>query len=281
MKNRNLKYNYNSGLVTLGFKYCFCIYCLTLMPFNLLTFVTGTAFANSDKLVEYKLIQDNLTDSNDSSEQLKRQLWRSDITPTKDENDRKQQDELRQLIEQIRAIEIRPQEQISEPVVVPEILPVAEPNDVSITSEPVTKEKKDFEPNLPYTPISNETLQMLRNLSQNPQQIDNPLELGEVLFRNGDHKEAVLFYKEALKRVGPNDPNAALDRAWLLFQAGNCLRNNNMAEAAKMYGQLITEYPNSLWAGIALIQSQFIAWHQKDEPQKLINENKQQNIQIK
>lgn len=281
MKNKNSKYDNNSGLVIISLKYCCYIFCLTLMPFNLLTFVTGVAYANSEKLVEYKLTQDNLSDSNDSSEQLKRQLWKSDITPVTDENDRGKSGELKQLIEQIRSIKIQPQEQTPKLVVPPKIIPANEPNGISdVTIESAMQEEKDSEPNLPYTPISSETVKMLRSLSQNPQKIDNPLELGELLFRNGNYKEAVLFYREALNRADSNRPDASMDRAWLLFQTGNCLRNSDMDQAEKMYSQLITEFPNSLWADMAVVQTQFIAWYKKDEPQKLVNQNKPKNIRI-
>jgi len=271
---------YNSSLVIITLKYCY-IFCLTLMPFDLLTFVKGSAYATSEKLVEYKLTQDNLSDSNDSSEQLKRQLWKSDITVVTDKDNQKKSSELRQLIEQVRAIEIQSQNQTPKLVVPPKIIPATEPNDISpITIDPEIQEKKITEPNLPYIPISSETLKMLRGLSQNPQQIDNPLELGELLFRNGKYKEAVLFYREALNRADSNNPDASMDRAWLLFQTGNCLRNSDMDEAEKMYSQLITEFPNSLWADMAVVQCHFIAWYKKDEPQKMINQNKPKNIRI-
>ena len=281
MKYENSKYGNYSGLPTPGFKYCLYLICLTLIPFNLLSFVTGTASANPEKLVEYKITQDNLSDSNDPNVPLTRQLWKSDITPVTGEKDRNKTDELKELIEKIRAIEVQPQEQTPKMIAAPKITPAVEPNDVSpVTAEPAAKEKISFEPNLPYTPISGETLKMLGSLSQNPQQIENPMELGELLFRNGNYKEAVLFYREALIRTSPTNPGAAMDRAWLLFQIGNCLRNSDMPGAAKMYGQLVTEFPNSLWARMAMVQNQFITWYQKDEPKKIINENKSRNIVI-
>jgi tetratricopeptide (TPR) repeat protein len=273
MKNEKFKYYIDSSLATSAFKYCLYVLCLTLMPFDLLSFVTGTASANSEQLVEYKLTQDNFTDSNDSSVSLKRQLWKSDITPIASEKDRNKKDELKELIEQIRAIEVQPQEQAPKLVAPPKIIPAAEPDVSEVTSEPVVQKKPEYEPNLTYTPISSETLKILGNLSQNPKQIDNPMELGEMLFHNGNYKEAVLFYQEALIRTESNNPDTAMNRAWILFQTGNCLRNSDMPGAAKIYGQLITEFPNSLWARMAMVQSQFITWYQKDEPQKLINDN--------
>jgi hypothetical protein len=42
----------------------------------------------------------------------------------------------------------------------------------------------------------------------------------------------------------------------------------------KMYGQLITEYPNSQWRELAEARSKLLDWYQKDEPHKLIAEQK-------
>ena len=282
MKNKSLKYGCDIYFSSLGLKYLFFIYCLMLLPFDLLIFVTGTACANSEKLVEYELPQDNTSDSNDSSDQLKRQLWLSDITPAKDEKGMNTSMELSRLIQQIRAIEFTPQEKTPTPVFVPDTVTTTEPNEAApVTAIPIKKEKTELEPKLPYLPISDKTLQMLRKLSNNPVKIDNPFELSEILFISGNLGEAATFYQEALNRTDQNDPNSAMDRAWFLFQKGNCLRNNDRITAANLYRQLITEYPGSLWAEVAQIQSQFITWCQKDEPQKLIDENKQQKIGIK
>jgi hypothetical protein len=46
-----------------------------------------------------------------------------------------------------------------------------------------------------------------------------------------------------------------------------------MPGAAETYGRLITEFPNSLWAQMSIVQSRFINWYQKDEPQKFINDS--------
>ena len=136
---------------------------------------------------------------------------------------------------------------------------------------------------LPNEPINNETLQKLRNLAQEPEKIANPLELGEILFVNGNVKEAAMFYSEALKRKDPNEISVSEDRAWILFQIGNCLRSDDMPAAAKMYQQLLTEYPNSPWAILATARNNLIAWYMRDEPFKLIQQvkragSKQDNI---
>jgi tetratricopeptide (TPR) repeat protein len=211
----------------------------------------------------------------DPNSHLQRQLWRAAISIAKVEQDNRSKNELKRVIERIRSIEFKPREQPREPVVVVEPSPTTEPNktapDAAVPEEP---EKKEAKPKLPYGPISEQTLQMLRSLSQHPEKLDNPFELAEILFLNGSLKEATVFYREALNRKSPNDAGSAQDRAWILFQIGNCLRNDDLSTALNMYRQLITEYPDSPWVDLAKTQCQLIAWYQKDEPRKLIAECK-------
>ena len=117
-------------------------------------------------------------------------------------------------------------------------------------------------------------MQILRSLVQHPEKLDNPLELGEILFLSGNLKEASIVYVEALNRKDPNDAGSSLDRAWILFQIGNCLRDDDMPAAAKMYQRLLTEYPNSPWADLAKARSILIDWYLKEEPVKLVAEIK-------
>ncbi len=116
---------------------------------------------------------------------------------------------------------------------------------------------------------------MLRDLSKHPEKVDNPFELGETLFLSGNLKEAAVFYTEALDRTEPNDVDPSGNRAWMLIQAGNCLRNSDRPAAAKMYALLLTEYPNSPWALMAQTQAQLIDWYLRAEPAKLIAEKEQ------
>ena len=278
MKNRNTKYNYDSQLkshASLSFKLYFYIACFTFLSFRLLTSLTGIAYANSAVEKDRELSQSSVITSKDPNNIHGLELRRADISIAKGQIDTKSRNQLKQMIEQIRSIEFKPQQQAPEPVIVPEKAPVIEPNE-TVPDVPVQKEKakQEVKPRLPYEPITDETLQMLINLAQEPEKLDNPLELGEIVFVNGNVKEASMFYLEALKRKDPNDVSVSRDRAWILFQIGNCLRNDDLPTAAKMYQQLLTEYPNSPWAGLATAQSNLIAWYSKDEPAKLIAEVK-------
>jgi tetratricopeptide (TPR) repeat protein len=211
----------------------------------------------------------------DPNNHLQRQLWQAAISIGKVEQDNESKNELKRMIEQIRSIEFKPRKQPPKPFIVVEAPPATEPNetapDTAVSKEP---EEKETRPKLPYEPITDQTLQLLEDLSQHPDELDKPFELAEVLFLNGSLKEATVFYREALNRKSPDNAGSAQDRAWILFQIGSCLRNDDLPTALNIYRQLVTEYPESLWTDLAKNQCQLITWYLKDEPRKLIAECK-------
>ena len=210
----------------------------------------------------------------DPNSNLRRQLWQADISIDKGRKDTTAKDELERMIEQIRSIKLDTEEekQTFEPIIVSEVLPIDDPN--KALSDTKELEEKQVELKLPYEPITDQTLQILKNLSQHPENLHNPFELGETLFLSGNLKEAAVFYKEALKKKSSDDAGLAQDRAWILFQMGNCLRSDDPPTAGKIYEQLIMEHSNSLWKDLADARNKLLDWYQKDEPRKLIAERK-------
>ena len=287
MKNGGKKINYDSQLKSsayLSFRLYFYIACFMFLSFRLLTSLTGVAFANSAAGNGRKISQSGILTSIDPNNVNGLELLRADMSVANGRNDTKSKDQLEKIIEQIRSVEFEPQKQAPEPVIVPEKTPVIEPNE-TVPEAPVQQVtvKKEAKPRPPNEPITEETLQMLRNLAKEPEKLANlplgtpggALELGEILYVTGNVKEAAMFYSEALKRREPNDVGVSRDRAWILFQIGNCLRNDDMPAAAKMYQQLLTEYPNSPWTEVATARNNLIAWYLKDEPLKLVLQVKQ------
>ncbi len=279
MKNSRKKFNYDLRLKSpafLSFRLYFYIACFMFLSFRLATSLTGVACANSAADNGQKLAKSSVSTSIDRNNANVLELLQAGMSVTYSNNDTKSKDQLKTIIEQIRSVEFGAQKPVPEPVTVPEQLSTVEPNE-TIVDVPVQKEtaKQEAKPRLPNEPIADETLQMLKSLAQEPQKLANPLELGEVLFVSGNLKEAAVFYSEALKRKDPNDAGLSRERAWILFQIGNCLRKDDMPAAAKTYRQLLTEYPNSPWADMATARNNLIAWYLKDEPLKLIQQVKQ------
>ena len=252
----------------------FYIACFMFLSIRLLSSLTGTVYAGSTIDDGKKPSQERVLASSNPSNTSGLELLQAYITVAQSKNNTKSTEQLKQIIEQIRSVEFKPQKQTPEPVVVPEKAPVIEPNE-TVPDEPnipaqKEKPKQETKSRLPYKPITDHTLQMLRTLAQEPEKLENPLELAETLFASGNEKEASLFYSEALKRKDPNDIGSASERAWILFQIGNCLRNSDLPAAVKTYQQLLTEYPNSPWTEPAKARSDLITWYLKDEPDKLL-----------
>ncbi len=183
--------------------------------------------------------------------------------------------ELSRMIEKIRSINFELKKEPFEPVIVSDEMPTDEPNEVVLEEKNAEEsQKKEIKPGPPNGMITARTLQIIKKLSNNPGNLKNPFELGETLFLSGYQKEAAIFYREALKRKSPDGTTSARDRAWILFQIGNCLRNDDRPAAIKVYAQLITEYPNSPWKKLAEARRTLLDWYLKEEPHKLINERK-------
>lgn len=279
MKKENRKHRNGSRLERFGgMGSVFCVLCFTFLPVRLLTSLIGIASASPAAEVAPELLRSGPAVPVDPNSPQQRELWRAEISVAQDIGDDGSRNELQRMIEKIRSVTFEPRRQVAEPVIVPvEVRPIepAEPaSDVAAGAED-EQEQVVPKPRLPYEPITEKTLQMLRDLSKHPEMLADPFELGETLFLSGNLKEAVVFYTEALNRTEPNDVDPAGNRAWMLFQTGNCLRNSDRPAAAKMYALLITEYPNSPWTQMAQTQARLIDWHLKNEPQKLIAERKQ------
>ena len=200
------------------------------------------------------------------------ELLRAEIGSSKD-TEEEGKDKLRRMIEQVRSVQFKTEVEVVEAPVVPDEAAVLEPNETVFEAPPPKTEevqKNEIEP--PNKGISDQTLTMLKNSLQSPDKVNDPLELGEILFSSGNTKDAVLFYQEALKRTDPNDIRLSQDRAWMIFQIANCLRNHEPPAAAETYRKLYIEYPDSLWADVAKVQRELIGWRLKERPHELITE---------
>ena len=201
------------------------------------------------------------------------QLWQAGISALKAERDSKSKTELQQIIKKIYSVEFKPPPKTPEYFIVTKPVQKTEPNEIPSDTEVQEKQKK-IEVKLPYEPLTDQTLQIFESLSRHPDQLHNSLELGEILFRSGNLKQAAVCYQQALNNKNTDDALSAEDTAWILFQIGNCLRNDETSTALQMYRQLITEYPDSPWTNLAKTRSKLINWYQHDKPRTLIDENR-------
>ena len=193
-------------------------------------------------------------------------------------------DDLKQIIAQIRSIQFEP------PTVgqdEPSAAGQAEPQQPA-TPENKNQKTEDREQKTESQPsfdvadsetnndkmMSNQTLHKVDELLKDPNSIANPLELAEVLFQTGALGPAGLCYKQAFASIAADDPNVASERAWILFQTGNCLKDNDPNASKESYAELIRTHPDSPWAEIAKTKHGLLDWYQQEQPRKLIEELK-------
>lgn len=110
---------------------------------------------------------------------------------------------------------------------------------------------------------SHKAQKTLDMLQQNPSQVRDPLDMAELLFLSGRPAEAAPFYAKALDRINRIDPSYDADRAWILFQLGNCLRETDTGKAQETYMKLVSEYPESPWTELAKAHGRLLTWYQK------------------
>jgi tetratricopeptide (TPR) repeat protein len=199
------------------------------------------------------------------------QLRKSIVSPPSQRRDNSKTDDLRQMIEQIRSVTFESQQPAQQPVnTAPDISP--EPN-ITPAVEPVTQPVSvSAPPEAPDKSMSGQTLQTVQHLLKGPNHIATPLELAEILYRSGELGLAGLCYKQALSSIAADDPNWAGERAWILFQIGNCLKDNDPNAARESYAELVRTHPDSPWAEIAKSENSLADWYQQDQPHKLIQE---------
>lgn len=211
--------------------------------------------------------------------EVSRQLWQARISASGDKNPSQSKSGLREIIGQIKSIEFKPQDQSPEPAIVAEPIRKAEPNEISSDTEMSPGQESDkIESRLPDGRITEQTLQIFKTLSQQPERLSNPFELAEILFNSNCLREAAKCYQESLNRMTADETGQPADKAWILFQIGNCLQNTDPPTAIQMYRQLIAEYPGSPWADLAGAKTKLIEWYLKDKPDTLINERKSQAL---
>jgi hypothetical protein len=208
-----------------------------------------------------------------STDVLARRLWESRVHVPDPNEDAETQATLDHLIRQIRSMRFetpRPRPVFSVPMDIP---PVQEPNESPAMSEPPAAKDAatPIEP-MPETPgtLAADTLARVRAAIEDPNIVDKPLELAELLFLSGHTKEAAILYQKALDLLDRQDVTPADDRAWILFQIGNCLRETDVVRARDAYLKVVADYPDCPWVDLAKAHGRLISWYQKAKPRQLI-----------
>lgn len=123
-------------------------------------------------------------------------------------------------------------------------------------------------PATPEQPLPTKAAEALQRVLADPNQASEPLELAELLYLTGRLNEAAILYQKALDSTTGSEPASREDRAWILLQLGNCLRETNPARAKDMYTRLVAEHADSPWVELAKAHSQLISWYEQVQPRQ-------------
>jgi tetratricopeptide (TPR) repeat protein len=197
------------------------------------------------------------------------ELWSSRIAAPAATDDAETSLALQRLIRRVHTLTLNDKSttQPSGPPAGPQL--TAEPAaSIATGAEPVLGEADAAAPET--TPaLSPKAQKTLEDLRKDPSRVRDPLETAELLFLSGRPADAVAFYEEALRRTRAGDAASGSDRAWILFQLGNCLRETDVAKAQDAYMKLIAEYPDSPWTEMARAGGRFLTWYQSARPDQL------------
>jgi tetratricopeptide (TPR) repeat protein len=251
--------------------------CLLGISILTLSLILCVSICNADNLEPLDLLDSNVPDINEVNDI---NLMPMDFVDTaqanlvaKMDNSAGLQQQLKSLIGQINAIQFKSKEekQLEEQA-------VADVNTVTENNEPQEKQEtlKTINPNAKYqseSGVTDSNINKLDELISQPNDVGNPLELANILYKCGKLKEAAVFYQRAYNyKAGDNVMYK--DKAWILFQTGNCLQKENPEEAVKVYKKLIIEYPESFWADAAKAKDHLVEWYIEQKPEKLLKKNK-------
>ena len=203
-----------------------------------------------------------------------KELWDSRITLPQGDEEVETSLALRRLIRQVRSVKFAAQEQA------PTFTPPAEPKP-GFQAPPIESIENDVTSSSVSTPAAGasnaspaltvKARQTLDVLEKNPNRVQDPLEVAELLFLSGQLTEAAPFYTKALDQISRINPSYDADRAWILFQLGNCLRETDITRAQEVYMKLVSEYPSSPWTELAKAHGRLLTWYQKSRTDRQAN----------
>lgn len=211
------------------------------------------------------------------SDSLSKDLWSSRVVVPETNEDAETSLALRRLIRQVRSVKFDDGKDKGPTFTAPESKPVArmqqmQPDEAAEalsatpTTDSITAGIATTASSEPSTSLPTKAQKTLQTLQQNPNQARDPLDIAELLFLSGRAAEAAPFYAKALDRMSKVDPSYDADRAWILFQLGNCLRETDISKAQDVYMKLASEYPDSPWTELAKAHGRLLTWYQKSRP---------------
>jgi hypothetical protein len=93
-----------------------------------------------------------------------------------------------------------------------------------------------------------------------------PMSLADALYLAERPETAAIFYGLALQREQDKR-----DVAWAKVQMANCLRRTDPARARKIYKDLLSGQPDSVWSHLAAAQERLLDWYGRKKPEEFLS----------
>jgi len=216
---------------------------------------------------------------------ITRKLWRSRVSAPQRPDDAQTQIALNELVHKVTSVKFEAKEQAS-PAAGRFVMPEPadhRPDAVPLPENAAEQAVRSVVPTstAPEELLSAETAEALNRVLADPNREGEPLELAELLYLTGRLSEATVLYGKALDLTSGKEPAAREDRAWILLQLGNCLRDTDPTRAKDMYGKLIAEHADCPWVELAKAHSQLITWYEQVQPRQwLVGQQGQPTRQV-
>ncbi len=238
--------------------------------------LAAIASADAVRATDVKHEKGNPESATETRGPLARELWSRRIAAPEAGADAETSLALKRLIRQVRGLTLN-EKSAARGTAAASPAPAEPPETVTPSTENVTPASPEPVPaTVPETTpaLASKTQKTLGDLRKNAGRVRDPLEVAELLFLSGRPTEAAAFYEEALRRSSAGSAASASDRAWILFQLGNSLREADATKAQDAYMKLIAEYPDSPWTEMARASGRLLTWYQSTRPDQLVAQSR-------
>ena len=113
--------------------------------------------------------------------------------------------------------------------------------------------------------FSVETLKRLEECAI--ESVVSPELLAESLYKGNCLNAAYALYKKCFEKTKVDN-----DKSWFLYQMANCMRKSDRAKAIKLYGQVMQEYGETVWAVPAKSHKDILQWLDSKRPEGFLQE---------
>jgi len=204
-------------------------------------------------------------------------LWQARITSPDRQKDITTTRKINELISKIESLDFekktankddKKEKQEKEKPIQPEKVRKQQPENAQEgNAETEENKKQENKANEKENYNKKQTEKLIEKIVTKFEDAENPLELAHILLQGGYPEQAGIFYESALskKQLSPTD------KAWVLFQTGNCFEDSNPSKAEKSYKELLIKYKDCEWSKIAESKLEILQLKRENQLDELIS----------